>query len=943
MDTYYTELMENIRRYQEEVDQLNNELVRLSSDTNADNRIEIARIRGRIAGREHIIRENQNIINNYDTVKGYTQRLDDLFTQRDNVNDDQTRADINEEISTINEALNDLGITGDVVQRINEAQPQPSIFETPSYPALPASIDVYGTDDISALLQSDLIPIGLAEQERIAQEEYDRALDELLSVFDEERNYFGEIHEFKTDSEIEAAYQHYMDMKIAAEKNRQNCLKKLNNIKEKIVKNNNSLVTQKSGATKDTTTGLIPVSGSEKGLIPIFDHSKDLVPDSNTEKGVIPIFDHSKDLMPIPGNEKGLISVPKSEELIPKSSKTASTKSNPPKPSKIETKEKKTAKRGYRRIIQDLTNDLQLGTKMGKRYTASNIKVAKGFKEELHSGNYLYNVVHFIPAVMKLPIQVIRKVSAKILLRAKDRESIKTLESRIQNLSKEDLETLFNEYVGGNIIQEHLPTIFNTLLNKRIQEYGQEKIDAINNQIRKNYIDVFGVSRQMDKIDKKIGDPKTTEEEKKQLMSDRKALLKGKAKVVESILNDRARVNRIYSSGMHGYSEDVRADSTGLSLTGKRFAKKNDLDNELQERLAKLEDAMNAAIAAGRDEDALVAFTRMEMLYSENTKIGKSIFGKRSEGSKIFTPIQEEMIDYSVDPFVRDLMTTITTTTAIIGAVNAIKTKVEADQMVEEYNKNIDGVNAHNQEAIDAANNAGNDITGKADTFSKGMDAKSQQDILNISNAKERDALNQVGWRLYGKDYAKYRKIDDANHAWYNEFYQQTKSALEDVASRRANGSITAQQALEEIAKINNQTQNTMSGIVSDCLDIAKQYNPTVVFDNSSIEAVMEYMTQNPAAITDMNEAIVDVVNIGESLSGLSAAQIQAFQSLPNDVATALLSTAASTALAQKVATDMNANSKKHQYGNEITDMVGEYVAEKNKAEEDTKGSTRKK
>ena len=79
------------------------------------------------------------------------------------------------------------------------------------------------------------------------------------------------------------------------------------------------------------------------------------------------------------------------------------------------------------------------------------------------------------------------------------------------------------------------------------------------------------------------------------------------------------------------------------------------------------------------------------------------------------------------------------------------------------------------------------------------------------------------------------------------------------------------------------------------------------------------------------------------SLSGLSAAQIQAFQSLPNDVATALLSTAASTALAQKVATDMNANSKKHQYGNEITDMVGEYVAEKNKAEEDTKGSTRKK
>lgn len=943
MDTYYTELMENIRRYQEEVNQLNNELVRLSSDANADNRTEIARIRGRIAGREHIIRENQNIINNYDTVRGYTQRLDDLFTQRDNINDDVAIANINEEISTINEALNNLGITGDVVERINEAQAQPSIFDPLPYPALPANVEVYGTDDISALVQSDVMSIRLAEQEKIAQEEYDRALNELLQVFDEERNYFGEIHEFKTDSEIEATYQHYMDMKIAAEKNRQNCLKKLNNIKEKIVKNNNSLVTQKSGATKDNTTGLIPVSGSEKGLIPIFDHSKDLVPDSNTEKGVIPIFDHSKDLMPIPGTEKGLISVPKSEELIPKSSKTASTKSTPPKPSKIETKEKKTAKRGYRRIIQDLTNDLQLGTKMGKRYTASNIKVAKGFKEELHSGNYLYNVVHFIPAIIKLPIQIIRKVSAKILLRAKDRENIKTLESRIQKLSKEDLETLFNEYVGGNIIQEHLPTIFNTLLNKKIQEYGQEKIDNINSQIRKNYIDVFGASRQIDEIDKKIGDLKTTDKEKHQLMSDREALLKGKAKVVEAILNDRAKVNKIYSSGMHGYSEDVRADSTGLSLTGKRFSKKNDLDNELQERLATLEDAMNAAIATGKDEDALLAFTRMEMLYSENTKIGKSIFGNRSEGSKIYNPIQEESLDYSADPFVRDLMTTITTTTAIIGAVNAIKTHAEADKMVDEYNKNIDNVNAHNQDAIDSAHKAGDDITGKADTFSKGIDAKSRQDVLNMSNAKEREALNQVGWRLYGKDYAKYRKIDDANHAWYNEFYQQTKSALEDVASRRANGNISAQQALEEISKINSQTQNTMSEIVSGCLDVAKQYNPTVVFDNSSIEAVMEYMTQNPAAITDMNEAIVDVVNIGESLSGLSAAQIQAFQNLPNDVATALLSTAASTALAQKVATDMNTNSKKHQYGNEITDMVGEYVAEKNKAGEDTKESTRRR
>lgn len=894
MDTYYTELIENIRRYQEEVNQLNGELVRLSSRNDENSQIEASRIRGRINGREYLIRENQNILNNYDTARNYAQRLKDLSDQRSNTTDIEATTRIDNEISAINGTLSNLGITEGVVERITEAEEQPNIFEQQSYPAVPSHANIYENIDLLPLVQKDLTSVRLEEQEKLAQEEYNKALNKLLSVFDEEKQYFGEIHIF-TNDEMNAAYQHYMDLKIAAEKNRQNSLKKLNDIQQKIAKNNNSSMIEKLEPIEDTPKGLVPYSPSPKELVPV----------SNTEKGLITVPNHQTNPTPEP---------------LPQ----------------INPKEETTVKKGYRRIIQDLTNGLHLGTKMGKRYTASNIKVAKNFKEELHSGNYLYNVVHVIPAIIKLPVQLIRKISANILLKAKDRENIKKLESRIQNLPEEDLETLFNEYIGGNIVQEHLPTIFNTLLNKKIQEYGQKKVDAINEQIKKNYTDIFKTAKKIDDINNKIGDPKTTIAEKQQLMIEKAALLNGKAKVVESILNDRTKVNRIYSSGMHGFSEDVRADSTGLSLTGKRFAKKNDLDNALQKRLANLEDAMNAAIATGKDEEALAAFTRMEMLYSENTEVKKSIFGNRSEGSKIYTPIQEEGLDYSTDPFVRDLMTSITTTTAIIGAVNAIKTHAEADRMVDEYNKNINSVNEHNKEAIDTAHKAGNDITDKTDTFSKGMDARTQQDVLNTSNALERDALNRVGWRLRGSDYAKYRKIDDANHEWYNDFYQQTKSALEDVASRRANGSISAQQALEEISKINNQTQGTMSGIVSNCLDVAKKYNPTVTFDNQSIESVMEYMVQNPAAISDMNKAIVDVVNIGESLSGLSSAQIHAFQGLPNDVATTLLATASAGALSQSVSSNMQSNSKKHKYGNEITDMVNEYIDSKRQAEERT-------
>lgn len=127
----------------------------------------------------------------------------------------------------------------------------------------------------------------------------------------------------------------------------------------------------------------------------------------------------------------------------------------------------------------------------------------------------------------------------------------------------------------------------------------------------------------------------------------------------------------------------------------------------------------------------------MEMLYSDNTKIEKSILGNRSVGSKVYTPIQTESLDYSTDPFVRDLMATIATTTAVIGTVNAIKTNIETDRMVDEYNR-----------TIATANKAGDEIVSKRDTFSKGMEAQSQQDVLNASNALERDALNRVNWRL---------------------------------------------------------------------------------------------------------------------------------------------------------------------------------------------------
>ena len=71
-----------------------------------------------------------------------------------------------------------------------------------------------------------------------------------------------------------------------------------------------------------------------------------------------------------------------------------------------EQKENK-VKKGLYTIMEELTDGLELTRKMNGKYTASNIRVVKGFKEELKSGNVLYNIVHFVPAVVAMPILIV--------------------------------------------------------------------------------------------------------------------------------------------------------------------------------------------------------------------------------------------------------------------------------------------------------------------------------------------------------------------------------------------------------------------------------------------------------------------------------------------------------------------------------------------------------
>ena len=98
----------------------------------------------------------------------------------------------------------------------------------------------------------------------------------------------------------------------------------------------------------------------------------------------------------------------------------------------------------------------------------------------------------------------------------------------------------------------------------------------------------------------------------------------------------------------------------------------------------------------------------------------------------------------------------------------------------------------------------------------------------------------------------------------------------------------------------------------------------------------MDFIVNNPSAISDMNKAIVDVDSIGESLSGLTPAHVTAYNSLPSDVQTTLFNAASAVALATNVSNTMSSNVRKGKYGNEVTDMVREYSEQQEQIKEET-------
>ena len=731
-----------------------------------------------------------------------------------------------------------------------------------------------------------------------AQSEYNEALQDFLKIFDEERNEVEEEGPFTTMEALNEFHDKYFALKEAANERLVNAKKRL---EESRAKN-----AEQPRTTNTPNSSILALPAANKEKSPVLG----LPPHVPEKSEIIDTYEGN----PGPNMPKNpVLGLPPHKE--------------PEKqPENNETKVKK----GLYTIMEELTDGLELTRKMNGKYTASNIRVVKGFKEELKSGNVLYNIAHFATAVVAIPINFVRKVVDKLTYSMRERENVEKFKERLSKLSQEDLETIWNEYRGTRVIQERYAVIIDTLINERMQQYALEKVSAIRKDMSRKYKILFDSMKMVESYDKLL----QTETDLKRIAfikQEREKVLAGKAEMISSLRSQNIEANQILSGGAHGVSEDMKAAKTKLTIAGKRFAKDHDFNNELAAKQAEIEKRENAAIAKGDNEAALRAFIDGETLLRGKTEIKNTIYGQRSVGEKYSMPLPQGL-DYRDDPFVRDLLRTVAYVGMGISAANALITHgPKSDALLQQNKADTDRVNAANDATIEQVHQAGDTLTGNRDDFITGMQSQTGETSVNISQSLERETLDSNSWYLG----TEYNKMDAFNHARYNAMSDAAKAKLEDIATKCYNNQITDMQALEMIKEVANTQHQNLIDIYTEYQPILEQYASTHPFDLHGVQESMQFVLDHPDAVIKMNEGMVESIQVGEELAGLSAEHIAAINSLPSDLATTLFGVATSTAaLTYQAASTMNNNVKSGKYGNEITDMIQDYIDSKAKANE---------
>ena len=339
-------------------------------------------------------------------------------------------------------------------------------------------------------------------------------------------------------------------------------------------------------------------------------------------------------------------------------------------------------------VIQKLTDNLVIKSGDAKRYIASNLRATRAFSEELHSGEWAYNVVHFVPAVGKVGTTFLRKISGKLMLSNRGKAAMVELQRRLDGLSREDLEVLFQKYRSSQIGTDKNSQI-DLLVTDRLRLYALEKVKRLNNRVRSNYAQLFVLIGEIKALEDRISKEDDQQAIEALNIQRRKFLSQG-ASYVKAILNDRETASQVLNGGgIQGLKEDFKAISSQLSYISTKFDENGVFNHELQEVLAGYGQGLNDALFNKDDEKIVSNFLGLESCHYKNSDILSHLSSKKPVGTKYY-PILADEFGYQDDAFIQNLFTNTALTSAAVNFVNTVRMHaIELPEVEDDYFESI--------------------------------------------------------------------------------------------------------------------------------------------------------------------------------------------------------------------------------------------------------------
>ena len=651
-------------------------------------------------------------------------------------------------------------------------------------------------------------------------------------------------------------------------------------------------IEEDSAKDLDDSSSEEPVTTEENDEEEVIDHSEDNGDESSEE---VPVEEPAEE-QPIEEDSAKDLDDSSSEEPV-----TAEENDEE------EVIEEPIRNRGLQTIIASILIDPETGdpvnitVKQKKRYEKSNISITGALKNGLSYGNYLYNLTSIAPTIIGIIPNALMKLSGKIMLTRKAKHNIKTVKENLENLSDEDLEVLYREFKGDAVVNLRGAAAVTGLIKEAVEKYQERKYIAPKRaEMKVLYETILSDYEQIENnkilIHQITSGTMSTPDAQTLIeklgvsnLSQAVALLESRNNRLMSLKSYQiGRVRELgkelqpeLSSGKHGFAEDIRATDSKMNLRGRRFAKdiSTGAAQEIMAEMGKLQDAEAAAVERGDNETALKAFMKLETTQARESKIEGSLFGRREAGLYHYNPIPEEL-DYRQDPFVRNVLATVTTAAMVKGIIDQLHNRMlEADlrrieqdranqqKVIDDVNQRNSEANAHNAEQQYAVQQGSATLTENSENIRRGMQAQIDQDIAATRATHEYMDHDANNWSFNDA----YQAADQAHHTAIQNAAQDAQNQLAQIQQNLSAGRISDVEAMRQIALVNSDTHSMFQQAVRDALPVFKQYaqaHPNVEY--GEYISSLERLAADPTAIDALNQQAITAVEIGQKLSGVN-------------------------------------------------------------------------